>query len=121
MIRGEDGRISRVRYVLPRHKAASWVGSGRGRKSTRPGASGVAPSIPLDTRIDGRIRARFPYDFTAAQSRVCAEIAADMARPEPMNRLLQWDVGSGKTAVALYLLLATSTTPSNSSPLSPTV
>ena len=66
----------------------------------------AAPSIPVDARIDGRIRARFPYDFTAAQSRVCAEIVADMARPEPMNRLLQGDVGSGKTAVALYLILA---------------
>jgi len=38
---GKDGRISRVRYVLPRHKAANWVGSGRGRKSTRPGTNGV--------------------------------------------------------------------------------
>ena len=74
----------------------------RGRQQQRR----AAPSIPLDARIDGRIRARFPYEFTAAQSRVCAEIAADMARPEPMNRLLQGDVGSGKTAVALYLILA---------------
>jgi hypothetical protein len=41
VIRGEDGRIARVRYVLPRHKAANWVGPGRGRKSTRPGADGV--------------------------------------------------------------------------------
>jgi hypothetical protein len=43
VIRGEDGRIACVRYVLPRHKAANWVGPGRGRKSTRPGnLSGVA-------------------------------------------------------------------------------
>ena len=34
--RGEDGRIATVRSVLPRHKAANWVGPGRGRKSTRP-------------------------------------------------------------------------------------
>jgi hypothetical protein len=38
VIRGEDGRIARVCYVLPRHKAANWVGPGRARKSTRPGA-----------------------------------------------------------------------------------
>ena len=44
----EDGRISRVRYVLPRHKAANWVGSGRGRKTTRPGASGVVELSPCD-------------------------------------------------------------------------
>ncbi len=66
----------------------------------------AAPAIPVDGRIDGRIRARFPFEFTAAQVRVCAEIAADMARSEPMNRLLQGDVGSGKTAVALYAILA---------------
>ena len=66
----------------------------------------AAPAIPCDARIDGRIRARFPFDFTPAQSRVCAEIVADMARSEPMNRLLQGDVGSGKTAVALYCVLA---------------
>ena len=41
VIRGADGRIARVRYVLPRHKAANWVGRGRGRTSTRPGANGV--------------------------------------------------------------------------------
>ena len=41
VIHGAGGRIARVRYVLPRHKAANWVGPGRGRKSTRPGANGV--------------------------------------------------------------------------------
>ena len=48
VIRGEDGRIARVRYVLPRHKAANWVGPGRGRKSTRPGANGVVKLSPFD-------------------------------------------------------------------------
>jgi ATP-dependent DNA helicase RecG len=66
----------------------------------------AAAPLPVDARLDGRIRARFPFPFTAAQSRVCAEIAADLARPEPMNRLLQGDVGSGKTAVAVYAMLA---------------
>jgi hypothetical protein len=37
-----------VRYVLPRHKAANWVGPGRGRKSTRPGASGVVELSPFE-------------------------------------------------------------------------
>ena len=46
--RAEDGRIARVRYVLPRHKAANWVGPGRGRKSTRPDASGVVELSPCD-------------------------------------------------------------------------
>ena len=71
----------------------------------------AAPAITVDARLDARIRARFPFEFTAAQRRVCGEIAADLARPEPMNRLLQGDVGSGKTAVAVYALLAAVATP----------
>jgi ATP-dependent DNA helicase RecG len=43
---------------------------------------------------------RLPFVLTAAQRRVVAEIAADLARPQPMHRLLQGDVGSGKTVVA---------------------
>ena len=39
---------SRIRYVLPRHKAANWVGRGRGRKSTRPGANGVVEFTPFE-------------------------------------------------------------------------
>jgi len=47
------------------------------------------------------IVAALPWPLTAAQQRAVDEIAGDMRRPEPMNRLLQGDVGSGKTAVAL--------------------
>ncbi len=57
--------------------------------------------------IDRRIRARFPFDLTGGQNRAIDEIAADLARPRPMNRLLQGDVGSGKTVVALYAALTT--------------
>ena len=46
--RGPDGRIARIRYVLPRHKAANWVGPGRGRKSKRPGANGVVELTPFE-------------------------------------------------------------------------
>ena len=46
--RGADGWIARIRYVLPRHKAANWVGSGRGRKSKRPGANGVVELPPFE-------------------------------------------------------------------------
>ena len=48
MIRDADGRIIRIRYVLPRHKAANWVGPGRGRKSTRLGANGVVELSPFE-------------------------------------------------------------------------
>ncbi len=50
-------------------------------------------------------RARLPFGLTGAQERAMAEIAADLARPHPMHRLLQGDVGSGKTVVALAALL----------------
>jgi ATP-dependent DNA helicase RecG len=52
--------------------------------------------------IDARIRARFPFTLTAAQDKVVREIAADLQSGRPMTRLLQGDVGSGKTVVALY-------------------
>nr|WP_216671875.1 ATP-dependent DNA helicase RecG [Corallococcus exiguus] len=51
-------------------------------------------------RLD-KARAALPFELTGAQARVVGDLARDMARPEPMNRLVQGDVGSGKTAVAL--------------------
>ncbi|OWQ85063.1 ATP-dependent DNA helicase RecG [Roseateles aquatilis] len=47
-----------------------------------------------------RLLAALPFALTGAQRRVAEEIAADLARPQPMHRLLQGDVGSGKTVVA---------------------
>ncbi|MDP4032592.1 MAG: ATP-dependent DNA helicase RecG [Pseudorhodobacter sp.] len=55
--------------------------------------------------LQARVLASLPYAPTAAQSRAGAEIAADMAAPLRMNRLLQGDVGSGKTLVAFLALL----------------
>jgi ATP-dependent DNA helicase RecG len=65
-----------------------------------------APPLPVDEKVDARIRARFPYTFTRAQDKAITEIRADLARDRPMTRLLQGDVGCGKTAVALYAALA---------------
>ena len=53
-----------------------------------------------------RFFASLPYPLTGAQQRAVAEITRDMRRPVPMNRLLQGDVGSGKTVVAAAALLA---------------
>ncbi len=52
-----------------------------------------------------RLRASLPYALTSAQERVWSEIRTDMAAPYPMSRLLQGDVGSGKTVVAALAAL----------------
>jgi ATP-dependent DNA helicase RecG len=54
----------------------------------------------LNERVRERIKQMLPFKPTGAQKRVLAEIAHDMAAPHPMYRLLQGDVGSGKTLVA---------------------
>ncbi len=65
---------------------------------------GVKSEPGIAFHVDGdrlaRARALLPFTLTRAQARAVAEIGRDMARPEPMHRLLQGDVGSGKTAVA---------------------
>ncbi len=65
------------------------------------------PGIAFDLSPERRRQAvsHLPFALTGAQRRVLGEIAADMARAEPMNRLLQGDVGSGKTAVAFVALM----------------
>jgi ATP-dependent DNA helicase RecG len=55
---------------------------------------------PSPVSLHTRLQAALPFALTAAQARVCGEIDADLARPVPMHRLLQGDVGSGKTVVA---------------------
>lgn len=61
-----------------------------------------APGIAFDpTLAREKIKRILPFKPTAAQKRVLKEIADDMSRPAPMNRLLQGDVGSGKTIVAV--------------------
>ena len=65
-----------------------------------------AQPIRVSPNVDQRIRNRLPFMLTGAQERVTEQIVDDLAQPHPMNRLLQGDVGSGKTAVAVYVALA---------------
>ncbi len=65
-----------------------------------------APRIEVDEGLDRRIRARFPFPLTAGQERAIADVRADLAAGRPMRRLLQGDVGCGKTVVGLYACLA---------------
>jgi ATP-dependent DNA helicase RecG len=67
--------------------------------------AGVAPSLGLPGELAVRYRTVLPFTLTGAQERVIAEIDRDLAGTAPMERLLQGDVGSGKTVVALYALL----------------
>lgn len=64
-----------------------------------------APALPTSAKIDARITRLFPFELTTEQRIAIDQIAADMGREVPMNRLLQGDVGSGKTVVAMYAML----------------
>jgi ATP-dependent DNA helicase RecG len=85
----EDFFVLQVGLTLRRRRQAREVG----RSLAPPGA------------LVERLLADLPFALTAAQERVWAEIRSDLARPVPMNRLLQGDVGSGKTIVAVMALL----------------
>jgi ATP-dependent DNA helicase RecG len=67
--------------------------------------SEVAPALAAPGELVARYRDVLPFQLTEHQERAIAEIDADLERTIPMQRLLQGDVGSGKTVVALYALL----------------
>jgi ATP-dependent DNA helicase RecG len=72
----------------------------RVRRATEE-VSKKARKIRIDDAIRGEVRGILPFKLTRAQKRVMKEIATDLQRDRPMYRLLQGDVGSGKTIVAL--------------------
>ncbi len=80
------------------------------------------PGTAFDTKapVLERFVASLPFRLTAAQSRVLKEIMADLARPVPMSRLLQGEVGSGKTVVATAALLAAAGSGCQSAFMAPT-
>jgi len=79
-----------------------------------------APKLRWDNEIKERIAKRIPFTLTNAQDRVIEEIAGDMATSTPMNRLLQGDVGSGKTIVALHAMLMAITSNAQAAMMAPT-
>ncbi len=64
--------------------------------------TGKSVKLPCGDKIDTHIRRRFPFPLTDSQDKVIREIVSDMNSTRPMYRLLQGDVGAGKTVVALY-------------------
>jgi ATP-dependent DNA helicase RecG len=65
----------------------------------------LAPALGRPGELIDRYRATLPFAFTPYQEQAIRELDADLARAVPMQRLLQGDVGSGKTVVALYAIL----------------
>jgi RecG-like helicase/REP element-mobilizing transposase RayT len=76
------------------------IASRRFESSARPGEAHCGSGALLDKFLKG-----LPFELTAAQGKVISEIRRDLAANYPMNRLLQGDVGSGKTVVAIAAML----------------
>jgi ATP-dependent DNA helicase RecG len=90
----------RAPVLLSPALATTWAE--RTRKPVRPEpVEGFAQAaVKQSLSLHDQLLAVIPFSLTAAQQRVCAEVARDIAQPIPMHRLLQGDVGSGKTVVA---------------------
>ncbi len=84
----------------------AWMLLGRARRERRERAGLKGPRIVVTPALERRILARLPFAFHPGQVRAWAEIRRDLGRGRPMGRLLQGDVGSGKTALAFAAALA---------------
>jgi ATP-dependent DNA helicase RecG len=98
----DDHRAARRRLVFDELLRIQLV-LVRRKRQLEADAVGVAHDVEGD--LVDRFHERLPFPLTGAQQRAIAEISADLASPVPMHRLLQGDVGSGKTVTALSALL----------------
>lgn len=98
----EDGERARQRFVYEELFYYQMLLQLR-RRQNCSAQKGFA--MPEKGELTGRFRSGLKFRLTPAQERVIKEITSDMAGPYPMNRLLQGDVGSGKTLVAIYAML----------------
>ena len=108
-----DGRDAALRRLAFDELLALQLGMvGRRRQRGRDAANPVPIDDPIDDELRGALVGSLSRKLdrdvalTADQERAIGEIRSDLARPTPMLRLLQGDVGSGKTAVAAYALAA---------------
>jgi len=97
-----DGRSGAHRSLVFDELFFLQLGMGLRRRAVEQ-ESGLV--LPDQGRLAGRLRQLLPFRLTGAQERVLRETEADMAAPHPMHRLVQGDVGSGKTIVALFAAL----------------
>ena len=107
----EDDMTLLNREISPAHQRVIFeefflleLGMGLKRQHVLTHETGIA--FRFEGRLERQLRALLPFTLTAAQERVIAQIQADLRSSRPMNRLLQGDVGSGKTIVALIALLS---------------
>ncbi len=80
----------------------------------------TAPALPSDAALIERFTHALPFTLTGAQQRVLGEVQRDLARTVPMSRLVQGDVGSGKTAVAAGAMVIAAANGAQSALLAPT-
>jgi ATP-dependent DNA helicase RecG len=100
----DDASLGRARHRLAFDELLLiQLGVLRRRREWQEGQPGLA--MPAEPAALRDLLALVPFELTGAQRRVVDEIVADMARPVPMSRLLQGDVGSGKTVVAALACL----------------
>ncbi len=103
---GSAGRLNRARQRMAYDELLVMQAAlAMRRKRLRSGTPGIAHAPPGERTA--AFLASLPFELTSAQKEAFAEISGDMASPYPMNRLLQGEVGSGKTVVALLALLLT--------------
>lgn len=83
-----------------------WVTLGLGLKRSQRIKEAKGTTVKIDSRVKQSIASVLPFKLTRAQRRAVAQIFNDLQSDAPMNRLLQGDVGSGKTIVALIAMIA---------------
>ena len=110
----------RAAQAQMRYREAFVLQSALARLHSVRAAHLTQPRPAVEGGLADRLLQVLPYELTEGQQKVGAEIAADLSSESPMNRLLQGDVGSGKTVVALRAMLQVADACGQSAMLAPT-
>lgn len=110
----------RAAQAQMRYREAFVLQSALARLHSARAAHLTQPRPAVEGGLANRLLEVLPYELTEGQQKVGAEIAADLSSESPMNRLLQGDVGSGKTVVALRAMLQVADAGGQSAMLAPT-
>ena len=110
----------RAAQAQMRYREAFVLQSALARLHSVRAAHLTQPRPAVEGGLADRLLQVLPYELTEGQQKVGAEIAADLSSESPMNRLLQGDVGSGKTVVALRAMLQVGDAGGQSAMLAPT-